>query len=106
MGEAKRRKERIFRTQRLRVNYCLNCGKKIDSATNTKPGELIDVHPGALAICISCHHIMAYADDLSFREITDEEIVDIAGRPELVIPMNALALARVQYNRMKKEKGG
>ena len=35
--------------------------------------------PGDITLCIYCGHIMAFADDMGFRELTGEEMHAIAG---------------------------
>jgi hypothetical protein len=69
---------------------CLNCGKLVDSATRVEGGGL-PPQPGDVTICLDCRHLMAYADDMSLRELTGEEIVEVAGDPVVVKAMNVLA---------------
>jgi len=47
--------------------------------------------PGDVTLCIGCGHIMAFADDLSFRELTDQEIVAVAGDQRIVQAQALLA---------------
>jgi hypothetical protein len=35
--------------------------------------------PGNISVCIDCGHIMAFADDLTLRNLTDAEMIEIAG---------------------------
>ena len=81
---------------RLQPCACLNCGKKLDSAYNHehKPG------PGDITICTYCHHIMVFDDNLNFRELNDEEIVDLAGDKELLAGMKIVDM----FNEWKKER--
>ncbi len=69
--------KRVGRSARTRQNHCLNCEMLIDGATGVdhrnKP------HPGAITICIYCGHMMAFAKDMTLRELTEEEIYDLAG---------------------------
>jgi hypothetical protein len=44
-----------------------------EAAGNSTPG------PGDITLCIYCGHIMAFADDLTLRELTNEEIYEVAG---------------------------
>jgi hypothetical protein len=56
---------------------CPNCRKGVDGATSVdadaKPG------PGDITVCLYCGHIMAFAADLSLRELTDDEMRKVAG---------------------------
>lgn len=78
---------------RFKPSRCLDCGKKIDSASRAD-ARLAEVAPseGDIAICFGCGHVMIYADDQgALREPTGEELVEIAGDPELVDAQNRLA---------------
>ena len=60
---------------------CLACGVLLAASSsvdsNTAP------HPGAITVCLECGHIMAFADDMTLRELTDKEAHRIAGDPIL-----------------------
>jgi hypothetical protein len=57
---------------RLPPQPCPNCGKTLDAAGSFAEGITPD--PGDLTICLYCGHFMAFDDDLSFRELTPEEM--------------------------------
>lgn len=76
------------RTTRGRSQACLECGAEIDAQTSF--GHKNNPYPGAIAICI-CGHIMSYDENLKFRQLTDQEIIDVAGDPEIIKIQNALA---------------
>jgi hypothetical protein len=61
---------------------CLGCGKVHDRATGLNDSH--DAAPGDITICIKCGHVMAYDDDMKFRELTDEEVIAVAGDPRIV----------------------
>jgi len=63
-------------------SFCLDCGKKLDAAAAVREGA--EPKPDDISLCIYCGHIMMYAPDLTLRELTDDEIVEIAGRPDVV----------------------
>jgi hypothetical protein len=64
---------------------CTNCGKLLDAASMIGvEGDMRGPQGGDITVCLKCRHIMAYNDDLSLRDLTDEEIVDVAGNPQLV----------------------
>jgi hypothetical protein len=54
----------------------------VDAATSVS-GEH-GPHPGNITICFACGHIMAFANDLTLRELTDEEMHAVAGNPEII----------------------
>ena len=70
---------KVGNSVKIRESNCLSCGYLLDAAT---PVE-IDHPPssGDVTICIACGHIMAFGDELELRELTNEEIKDIAGNP-------------------------
>jgi|HubBroStandDraft_6_1064221.scaffolds.fasta_scaffold647247_2 hypothetical protein len=69
---------------------CTNCGKVMDAASVAGKGDDTPT-PGDITICFYCHHLMAFADDMTIRDLTDEEIKECAGDPTLVVAMKALA---------------
>ncbi len=73
---------------------CPSCGKDLDSAfCATDP----DARPknGDLNICFYCGHFMSYNDDGSFRELTEIEMYEIAGNPDIIAIMKAMAAAKI-----------
>jgi hypothetical protein len=82
---------------RLKPSACLGCGKVLDGATVTD-GRDVKPHPGAVSICFSCGHIQMFADDMSFRPLTDDEIYEVAGHPELVMAGTVLKPWRELYD--------
>lgn len=75
-------------TTRVVANRCLNC----DAATGVDTGN--SPSPGDFTVCIGCGHLMAFADDLSFRELTAAEQVAIAGDRRLIDVQRARKLAQ------------
>ena len=64
-------------TVRMTGRRCLRCGRFQDSSTAVE--GRVTPQPGDICVCFDCAHIMAYKDDLSFRELTDPERVRLAG---------------------------
>jgi hypothetical protein len=62
---------------------CLGCGAMLDSGTMI--GGTGAPHPGALSICWKCGHLQMYAEDMSFRPLTDAELLEVAGDPRIVL---------------------
>lgn len=95
MGEAKLRKINFQTTRLSSGSDCLNCGIKVDAATSIDHRHV--PHEGAIAICLICSHIMAYDETVHLRELTDEEVIDIAGRPEILFAINRLGSAKAAW---------
>jgi uncharacterized protein with PIN domain len=70
---------------------CPSCGKLLDAASSFKNAV---PSPGDFSICINCGHILVFADDLTVRNPTDAEIVEIAGNRDLILMQKALAAAK------------
>jgi hypothetical protein len=83
----------------LPFDACLNCGKRIDAAARVRDDERPE--PGDITVCLGCGHLMAYADDMTLRELTGEEIVEIAGDPEIIEAQHFIA----HYRRVAKKEG-
>lgn len=77
---------------RMKPDNCLGCGKLVDAATSfadpaAKPS------PGDITICLDCGHVMAFADDLKLRSLTDQELIEIAADPEILALQRARGMA-------------
>jgi hypothetical protein len=64
-------------------NACLSCGQRLNRATKVE-GNAAVPEPGNITICLHCGHLMAFADDLTLRELNDKEAHDVAGDPEIL----------------------
>jgi DNA-directed RNA polymerase subunit RPC12/RpoP len=66
---------------RMPGHKCSNCGSKLDGASGIDHRHAPE--PGNLSVCGYCGHLRAYAEDLSLRELTSEEMRDVMRDPEL-----------------------
>jgi hypothetical protein len=78
---------------------CPNCGKVNDTVSGLvelgiKGNPEIKPESGDLSICINCGYFSIFADDLSLREMTEEEKYKWAGDPTLLSVSEALAKAK------------
>jgi hypothetical protein len=62
------------------TTHCRNCGEEIGMSTGLKDG--VRPTPGSFSLCLYCGHLSVYADDLTLREPTDEEVKAVAGNAE------------------------
>lgn len=66
---------------------CTACKKELDRAacvdTEARP------EPDDITICLTCGHIMAFADDLSLRDLTEVEMYNAAGDYRILAVQNA-----------------
>jgi hypothetical protein len=60
------------------VTHCLACKCELDAATFAGPGDHTP-EPGDVTVCFYCGHLMAFADGLTMRELTDAEMRQVAG---------------------------
>ena len=68
---------------RMPASACLSCGDKLDACTGLYGAGDVP-HPGDITICLRCGNIMAFADDLSLRELNDREAHAVAGNPKIL----------------------
>ena len=61
---------------------CLGCGKVLDAAAFVKHAQTPE--PGDISVCFYCGHIAAFANDLTFRELTDTEMHAVAGDADVL----------------------
>jgi len=76
------------KTYRVPDSICINCGKSLTAASPVTGGRA--PQPGDIAICLDCRHLQVYADDMKIRNLTDDEVVEVAGDEEIVLAMNML----------------
>ena len=76
------------------VSRCTNCGWECDDATGVATEN--NPSPGDFAVCIDCGHLMAYADDLSLRNLTDAEVIEAAGNKEIIAAQRTVAIVNKQ----------
>jgi hypothetical protein len=81
-------------TYRVPGSACVNCGKGMDAASPVGGGR--EPQAGDCAVCFYCRHLMVYGNDLRLRNLTDEEVIEVAGDPELVFAMKILESADQQ----------
>jgi hypothetical protein len=72
---------------RMPATACLNCGQTLDGSTAV--GEDAAPAPGDITICIHCGHLMAFDHNLHFRELSDEEVREMAGDGRLLAVQRA-----------------
>lgn len=109
----KSRRHFVGRGVKVPMSACLDCGKELNGATAVDHRD--PPSPGAITICIYCGHIMALGDDLHLRQLTDEEMIGVAGDPRIVAVQRArrdAALIQVKEGRdgqlknLTNKKGG
>lgn len=84
-------------TQYDDASVCPSCGKTLGAATcatgDDRPSE------GDITICFYCGHIMAFANDEgALRDLTDEEMLEVAGHPTILRIQEARNLASDRLN--------
>ena len=63
-------------TTRLAETKCLRCHHKLDAASCLADDAAVP-KPGDITICIKCGYLMTFTDDLSFRDLTEEEVLEV-----------------------------
>jgi hypothetical protein len=78
-----------FDTFRVPPMACLGCGKKVDAATLPDGG--VGPDEGDVTICFYCGHLMAFTADRKLRDLTSDEMHDVAGDPLILRMQRARA---------------
>jgi hypothetical protein len=75
-------------------NKCINCSEVLDMATSVE--HEVEPHEGAIAVCGACGHVMAFDPQLKFRELTDEEILAVAGSKDLLATQKVAEFVKLE----------
>lgn len=67
---------------KLKENECLNCKALLDAATGANHKD--SPRPDDITICIKCGHVMAFSDEMLFRELSEKEMIMVAGNAEII----------------------
>jgi hypothetical protein len=84
----------VASTFEIPESHCLNCGRALTRISDLR-SQAVPV-PGSLVVCIYCSSVMAVADDLSMRGMTDDEIDQLLADEETVGDLREM-VARVRF---------
>lgn len=62
------------------ICHCPNCLRELDRLSSLE-GET--PAPGDITVCLYCSHILILDEELKVRELTDKEMLDVAGDPDV-----------------------
>ncbi len=71
---------------KVKESICI-CGYKLDACSSANGNHT--PKSGDISICIKCGHIMAFDHDMSLRDLTNEEMYEIAGDPVIIAVQKA-----------------
>ena len=77
----KPRGPRVVTDTEVPLSHCCNCGCELDWALNADGHYPV---AGAYSICADCGHLMMFDEALRLRNLTDQEVIKIAGDPQLL----------------------
>lgn len=66
------------------TSKCTACGYVCDAAT-CPSNDTATPRPGDITVCIDCGHLMAFDDQLYLRDLTEDEMCEIAGDKMLLV---------------------
>lgn len=74
-------------------NTCLNCGKELDGVAqiDNAPTEALP-EPGDISFCMYCGHIMSFDENVKLRELTSDEMLEVAGDERILAASSARKL--------------
>ena len=76
--------------------HCINCHARHRGAINVHDNNA--PFPGAVSICANCGHLMVFADDMTFREPTEKEVLEMAGNKEILDAMKVRILFKRDHD--------
>lgn len=79
---------RIGKKHRTEPSLCLNCKSSLDAAAMLDGDSAPS--PGDFTVCVDCGYVMVFADDLSFRELTHEELLEANDDPDVRMVVRAV----------------
>lgn len=85
-----------------RERKCLACQVVVDDASDAR-GEELQPGPGYITVCFYCGHIMAFDDDVNLRELTSEEMYEVAGDKLILQIQEMRVIALREYQQWKKD---
>jgi len=82
-------------SRRVKAARCLCCGSPNDAATGiaTHHGDRDTPKPGDVMMCFYCGHLMEWAKDGGFTELSDAAAHAVAGDPVILALQKARAMA-------------
>lgn len=74
---------------KIRPATCTNCGTELDGCASAADDDM----PGAddFTVCSECGHVMAYTAEMTLRDLTDAEMIELAGDPVLLAAQHECA---------------
>jgi hypothetical protein len=82
-------------------NRCSKCGHNLtasEAVPGQPPGRPLGPSPGDNTLCIACGHTMAYNDDLTLRELTEEEMAESNNNPFVRAAKRLIVHLRAKLN--------
>jgi hypothetical protein len=73
-----------MRDHHIPESNCLNCGKRLNGAGATADEDIRPPRPGDIAVCFDCGHLQIFGENLAFRELTSDEVIEVAGDPDII----------------------
>lgn len=80
---------RAAKTRRFEQGQCLNCAAPLSGLTGPD-----SVDPGSIMVCAYCSHIMEWTGE-RLAELSNEAALAIAGDPEVLAVVEAVAAVRL-----------
>lgn len=87
-----------MRNTKLPNPKCPACSTVMEGAVDPTGNEV--AKPGAISLCFSCGHLMAFTETMGLRDLNDEEMLAIAGDPDLI----KLQKVRVKMKAMQQQE--
>jgi hypothetical protein len=80
-----------MKSERIRKSLCTGCGRALNGAANVGGDEA--PRPGDATVCMYCGHVMAFDSRMRLRNLTDKEMIEVAGDKRIITIQRARAAA-------------
>jgi hypothetical protein len=81
-----------LRNHKIDQGSCTNCKRSLNAVASATAD--VEPVPNDITICFYCGHIMTYDDSLKLRDLTPDEVVEVAGHPDIIDNQKAIKLRK------------
>ncbi|MBO4228364.1 hypothetical protein [Bradyrhizobium neotropicale] len=85
------KKHFIGKTSQVPWSTCTGCGKEIGAASAIDDDSAVP-KAGNITVCMFCGLIMAFADDLTLRDLTHAETIEVASDDRIIALQRSVAM--------------
>jgi hypothetical protein len=81
---------------RIALRHCPECGYKLDSVSQLGATTTKQPDPGDDTVCFGCAAWLRFADDLSLRRLTAEEVAELEFGERQILGLASAAVRQIR----------